>query len=254
MTALQQLLANFRSTAVTEREKGAYFERLCKTYLMNEPYYCDLYGGRVWLWEDWRKEAMRRDKSDVGADAGIDLVAETATGELHAIQSKFYDERALLTLRDLSTFLTAAGRKAFSHGLIFLTATKSTGHLREALKGQKTPVSIVTLHELEASQIDWTKYKPGAKAVLKPQKQLRPHQQHALAAVKEGFSNADRGKLIMACGTGKTFAALKIAEELAARAAACCSSSESCAAIADSHRMDPGKHHSVAQLRRVFGQ
>src|SRR6185437_14303680 len=127
------------------------------------------------------------------------------------------DEEARLTLRDLSTFLTAAGRKAFAHGLIFLTATRSTGHLRDALQGQKTPVSLVTLHDLEASQIDWSKYQPGAKPVLKPQKHLRPHQQHALDNVQAGLAKADRGKLIMACGTGKTFVALKIAETLAGK-------------------------------------
>ncbi|HEY2344625.1 MAG TPA: type ISP restriction/modification enzyme [Xanthomonadaceae bacterium] len=217
MTSLRDILQKFRDASASEREKGTYFERLVLTYLLNEPYYRDLYAGHVWLWEEWRNEAAKRGMGDVGADAGIDLVAETTTGELHAIQAKFYDEDAQLTLRDLSTFLTAAGRKVFAHCLIFLTATRSTGHLRTALQGQKTPVSLVTLHDLEASQIDWSKYQPGAKPVLKPQKQLRPHQQHALAAVKVGLSKADRGKLIMACGTGKTFVALKIAEELAGK-------------------------------------
>jgi predicted helicase len=45
-------------------------------------------------------------------------------------------------------------------------------------------------------------------------KALRPHQQEALEAVQEGLAQADRGKLIMACGTGKTFTGLKIAETL----------------------------------------
>lgn len=217
MTALQSLLDTFRTTAKTEREKGTYFERLVKAYLQNEPYYRDLYAGKVWLWEEWRAEAAKRGLADVRSDAGIDLVAETTTGELYAIQAKFYDEDANLTLRELSTFITAAGRKQYSHGLIFLTATKSTGHLREALQGQKTPINLVTLHDLDASQIDWSKYQPGAKPVLKPQKVLRPHQQTALTAVKVGLAKADRGKLIMACGTGKTFTALKIAETLAGK-------------------------------------
>lgn len=86
MTALQRLLDTFCATAVTEREKGTYFERLVKAYLQNEPYYRDLYAGRVWLWEEWRKEAAKRGLGDAGSDAGIDLVAETAdTNELHAI-------------------------------------------------------------------------------------------------------------------------------------------------------------------------
>ena len=44
---------------------------------------------------------------------------------------------------------------------------------------------------------------------------LRPHQREALEDVVKGFGNSERGKLIMACGTGKTFTALRIAEELA---------------------------------------
>lgn len=197
MSALAHLLATFRASSKTEREKGNYFERLIKAYLQNESYYLDLYK-HVWLWSEWRVEAAKRGLGNVGTDAGIDLVAETATGELHAIQAKFYAEDAKLTLGNFATFLSASGRKEFSHGLIFLTATKSTVHLREALKNQKTPISLVTLHDLGNSQIDWSKYQPGAKTVLKPQKHLRLHQQHALAAVKEGLSNADRGKLIMA--------------------------------------------------------
>ena len=121
--SLLTLLDRFRQTALSEREKGTYFERLVKVYLLGEPYYADLYGKRVWLWEEWRAEAARRGKGDVGADAGIDLVAETATGELHAIQAKFYDEEARLTLTELSTFLTAAARRDYAHSLTFLTAT-----------------------------------------------------------------------------------------------------------------------------------
>ena len=44
---------------------------------------------------------------------------------------------------------------------------------------------------------------------------LRHHQQDAFDDVLQGFAEHDRGKLIMACGTGKTFAALRIAEEIA---------------------------------------
>ena len=44
---------------------------------------------------------------------------------------------------------------------------------------------------------------------------LQPHQQEAFDDVIKGFKECDRGKLIMACGTGKTFTALRIAEEVA---------------------------------------
>lgn len=79
MTALDSLLTTFRDTAQSEREKGNYFEKLVKVYLRNEPYYADLYGGKVWLWEEWRPQWMKRGNADPGADAGIDIVAEPLT-------------------------------------------------------------------------------------------------------------------------------------------------------------------------------
>ena len=86
---------------------------------------------------------------------------------------------------------------------------------RHSLQNQQPPVSKIDLHDLENSQIDWSHYHAKSKPTLKTKKQLRDHQRIALDAVKRGLSDADRGKLIMACGTGKTFTALKIAEELA---------------------------------------
>ena len=80
---------------------------------------------------------------------------------------------------------------------------------------QQPPVFKIDLFDLEQSQIDWSKYAPRQAPALKPRKSLRPHQENALKAVKAGLAEADRGKMIMACGTGKTFTSLKIAEELA---------------------------------------
>jgi predicted helicase len=86
-----------------------------------------------------------------------------------------------------------------------------------ALRDQQPPVSKIDLHDLENSQIDWSRYQPKAAPVLKTRKQLHDHQKYALDAVARGLTDTDRGKLIMACGTGKTFTALKIAEELAGK-------------------------------------
>lgn len=67
------------------------------------------------------------------------------------------------------------------------------------------------------SQIDWSLYSPSQEPVLRPKYGPREHQKTAIAAVKKGLLTADRGKLIMACGTGKTFTSLKIAEEMAGK-------------------------------------
>jgi predicted helicase len=74
MTALQDLLATFRNTAKTEREKGNYFELLVKVYLQNEPLYRDMFGCKVYLWEEWRKHWMSLGNAEPQSDAGIDLI------------------------------------------------------------------------------------------------------------------------------------------------------------------------------------
>ena len=216
MTALISLLSTFRDTAKSEREKGNYFEKLVKVYLLNEPYYADLYGSKVWLWEEWRREWLKRGNGDPGSDAGIDLVAESATGEIHAIQAKFYAEDAKLRLEDFSTFFTASSKKHYAHRLIFLTTTNSTHHLREAVRDQQPPVNLISLFELENSKIDWASFQPQIESViLRETKTLRPHQTTAVDSAVVGLAEADRGKLIMACGTGKTFTALRLAEKIA---------------------------------------
>jgi predicted helicase len=216
MSALANILQTFRTAAVTEREKGTYFEKLVKVYLRQEPFYADLYGGKVWLWEDWRKEWKARGNPDPGVDIGIDLVAETTDGDLHAIQAKFYESNAKLTMESFGGFFVASGKKHFTHRLIIHTTTDSTNHLKNALADQHPPVNLISLYDLENSKIDWSAYQPGAENVLlQPGKELRDYQTKAIENVLAGLKLADRGKLIMACGTGKTFTALRLAEQVA---------------------------------------
>ncbi|MBL8711668.1 MAG: DEAD/DEAH box helicase [Alphaproteobacteria bacterium] len=211
-TALNDLLSRYRSSAKTEREKGTYFEELIIAYLRNEATYKDLYS-QVWTYADWAKEQGRD-----GKDTGIDLVAKTnGTDEYHAIQCKFYDPDYRVQRGDIDSFFTASGKKPFTHRVIITTTNNWGEHAEDALQGQNPPVTKIDLLDLENSQIDWAKYKPKQDPVLKPKKELRPHQQKAMADVESGLKTAERGKLIMACGTGKTFTALKIAETLAGK-------------------------------------
>ena len=221
MTALLDLLATFRDTAVTEREKGSYFEQLVKAYLLNEPAYKDLFNGKVYLWEEWRKEWMKQGNADPGVDAGIDLVAiedTAANPRIFAIQAKFYAEDAKLRKNDgIDSFLSAMGKSPYTNGLLFLTTHKATTHVIDLMQKRDKPVNIISLNDLESSLIDWSLYQPKAVTVFRQRKSLRPHQECALKNVSAGLQIANRGKLIMACGTGKTFTALKIAEALAGK-------------------------------------
>ncbi|MAG68268.1 MAG: damage-inducible protein [Pseudomonadales bacterium] len=212
MSALSSLLDSFRAASVTEREKGTYFEELVCVYLRNEATYRDLYE-KVWTYADWAKE---RDLS--GKDTGIDLVARTqGTGEYHAIQCKLYAGDYRVQKKDIDSFFTASGKAPFSHRIIVTTTNNWSEHAEDALQGQQPPVSKIDLQALEDSQIDWARYQPSQPVALKARKQLRGHQQTALNAVAAGLKQAERGKLIMACGTGKTFTSLKIAEHLAGK-------------------------------------
>lgn len=85
---------------------------------------------------------------------------------------------------------------------------------KRAIRNQSPPVSRIGLSQLKEANVDWAalqENKTGA-AARGAQKNIRPHQQAALEATHRHFAQAERGKLIMACGTGKTFTALRIAE------------------------------------------
>ena len=209
MSALHDLLDRFRHTAATPREEGTYFEELTVCFLRHEPAYRDLYKS-VLSYSEWAA-LQGLDKRD----AGIDLVAETAAGELHAIQCKFYPADYRLQKSDIDSFFTASGKKPFARRVIVSTTSLWSDHAEEALRDQQTPVTKIDLAALENSLIDWSRFVPREAPVLKSRKSLRAHQKDALTKTTAGLAQFDRGKLIMACGTGKTFTSLKIAEEVA---------------------------------------
>lgn len=214
MTALQTLLNDFRSSAKTEREKGSYFEELIVQYLQAEPLYLDRYSN-VWPYAEWAGGEGKEFGRDA-SDEGIDLVAKTqGTEKYHAIQCKFHSPDHTIEKGDIDSFFTASGQKPFEHRIIVASTDKWGTKAEKALSDQQPPVTTITLTDLEASWIDWSKFAPGKTPTLKEQKVLRPHQKEALKQVCEGLKHADRGKMIMACGTGKTFVALKIAEQIA---------------------------------------
>lgn len=209
MSALSQLLDTLRHMAVTESEKGTYFEELVVCYLRTEPSYVDLYD-KVWPYKEWAKEEGHPVK-----DTGIDLVArERGTGNLHAIQCKFYAPDHKITKKDIDTFFSASGKSWFSHRIIVATTNHWNGNAEDTLANQHPPVSKIDLLDLETSVIDWSQYQPKQKPVLRKKKNPLAHQKTAIENVLAGFETHNRGRLIMACGTGKTFTSLKLAEKL----------------------------------------
>ena len=189
------------------RERGRQFEPLVKEILETDPTFKDRYA-KVWLWNDW---PGRR-----SGDIGIDLVAQNMDATLTAIQCKCYDPNSTLYEQNLATFL-ANSNAEFDRRLVISTTSNLSRNTRALILNQRPPVNVQSLFGLEETAIDWDAYLRDEKAPLiaVPGKQLRKHQRGALKNVYAGFAEHDRGKLIMACGTGKTFTALRGAEEIA---------------------------------------
>ncbi|MGD1701085.1 DEAD/DEAH box helicase family protein [Dapis sp. BLCC M229] len=207
-SSIFKVLKQYREISRSERELGDRFEGLMLAYLKTDPTY-KKYFSEVWLWMDFPKRGNM-------PDTGIDLVGLVRdTGDYCAIQCKCYSPDHTLEKSDIDSFFTASGTNLFKKRMIIYTANNWSKNAEAALKNQQIPVVRATIYDLANSPIDWDKYsfKNPDYLELKPKKQIRRHQEIAVEKVLTGFETADRGKLIMACGTGKTFTSLKIAEQ-----------------------------------------
>ncbi|CUR62099.1 putative Helicase [metagenome] len=206
---IHEVLGDLRSSALDERDKGDKFERLVQSFLRTDPEWTAKFED-VWTWSEWPLRANRH-------DTGIDLVAKVRDSDTYAaIQCKFYGEHITVAKGDIDSFLAASSKSEFSARYLFDTAAGWSKNADETLHGQLVPVQRVDISYLEDAGIDWSEYSWTTPEVLPSTgpKKLRPHQSRALEDVRRGLEIADRGKLIMACGTGKTFTSLRIAEDL----------------------------------------
>jgi predicted helicase len=209
MSALEKVLDQLFFSATDERDKGDKFERLMLQFFKTDLQWSERFAD-VWMWSDWPERHGRRDN-------GIDLVAtDRQTGDAVAIQCKFYDPSRQLVKADIDSFLGESGKAPFAQRLLVTTTDHWGPNAEAAIEGQQIPVQRLRFMDLAESSIDWSQFELSTPEVmeLKDRKKLRPHQTLALDKVRAGFTTRDRGKLIMACGTGKTFTSLKIAEEL----------------------------------------
>lgn len=199
----------------TQRDRGTLFELLVKTYLENEPVYQRLFEN-VWMLSE-----VPNEYNIPKVDTGVDLVAKKAkTGELVAIQAKYYDKDTTIQKSHIDSFLNEVGKKYYDEGLIITTTDKWSKNADTALGDRDKNIMRISLSQLKESRIDWSEYTftTPEKVVLQERKTPRPHQVPAINDVIQGFEDADRGKLIMAPGTGKTFTSMAIAERMAEKA------------------------------------
>lgn len=211
MSTLRNLLDSYRDAARTERDKGTYFERLAAAYLTHDPVQLQQYEA-VQTYKKWSSL-----HGWDGRDTGIDLVAKLRGEEgFAAIQCKFYGPKHRIRKEDIDSFISASAKEPFKRRVIIDTTDAPWSENAETmLRGQAIVTTRLSLADLEGSSIQWERFAAKGEIVLSKKKTILPHQKDALAAVRSGLERADRGKMIMACGTGKTFTSLKIAEDLA---------------------------------------
>lgn len=224
MSTFAQLLNKFRQDAFSERDKGYRFERLMQAYLKTTTLYANLFE-EVWLWTEFPFHDQFG-----GKDTGIDLVARTVEGEYWAIQCKCYAANAFINKPDVDTFLSTSGKRfetesgmtGFVQRLWISTTNKWNSTAEQTIRNQNPPVTRLNLIDLENDDVDWNSLEQGIFGMASRSKPftIREHQQQAIDQTHAYFKIDEatgqpahtRGKLIMACGTGKTFTSLRIAE------------------------------------------
>jgi len=211
---IHEVLSALR-TAGPNVERGTRFEELMVDFIRLDPELAGHYD-QVSRWVDWTHRGS-------SVDVGIDLVArERDTGGWTAIQCKFYEPTHWLGKADIDSFFTASGKtwngQQFSNRIIISTTDKWSKHAEEALDGQVVPVQRIGVEQLAESSVDWAftdKATVQVELRLARKYSVRQHQRQAIDAIRAGFAEHDRGQWISACGTGKTFTSLRLAEELA---------------------------------------
>ena len=205
----RDVLADLTDDAPSNVDKGRTFEQVVRAFLQNDKAQSTRFD-RVWSWIDWPGRQGR-------PDTGIDIVArERESRDLIAIQCKCYDHTKRIYLNDISTFLAACGTTDFAEGVIVSASEEWGPNVDNALKNRDKPVARWGPDVLDKSSIDWEKFdlaNPG-NLTRRDTKTLRPYQVSAVRDTLAGLKERDRGKLIMACGSGKTFTALRVAEEM----------------------------------------
>lgn len=213
-----KIIEKYREDSVSERHKGDRFEQIIKAYFFTDPKYSDL-AKSIWLWDDFPYKAQFS-----GNDTGIDLVIHTYNDEYWAVQCKCVADGTYIDKSEVDGFLSTSAKSfeihkgdihRFANRIWVSTTNNWSSTATDTLKNQTPSVTRINLYDLETAPVDWDKLENlvhGSQARTELWN-LKPHQRKAVDKALEYFEKKNRGKLIMACGTGKTFTTLRLAEE-----------------------------------------
>ena len=197
------------NASISEREKGTKYEAACVWYLANDPYWASALE-RVGTLE----QSLAWDGCPVHdtQDTGIDLVAQGADGAWWAIQCKCHNSEKQLPKGVCDSFFArAVGDPEISRYMIMTTAKGLARNLGQQV--DNTGTMVVDTAKMAVSGLDWSPFLEGRAGRERVTYDVRPHQRDAIDAIEAAFADHDRCKAIMACGTGKTLMALRLAEE-----------------------------------------
>jgi superfamily II DNA or RNA helicase len=206
MTSFLEFISTFNHDA---GRRGKQFEHFVKWFLKNDPEW-EAQVEEVWLWNDY--------PGQWGRDKGIDLVFRDKNGKIWAVQAKCYAPNYEITKADVDKFLSESNRKQIHHRLLIATTDGLGANAKEVLEAQEKPVVRYLLSHFEDAKVEYpNSIKELSAGRRKPPPDPRPHQIEAVENIISGFQAADRGQVVMACGTGKTFVCLRVKERLKAK-------------------------------------
>ncbi|PZX20481.1 helicase-like protein, partial [Planktotalea frisia] len=206
MATFDEFITSLR-TEFGEQGAGKKFEVFCKWFLENDPEWSKTVD-KVWLWDDYPNKWQRQ-------DLGTDLVFRDNEGLIWAVQAKCYGEHRTTTKGDMNSFLADTGRKEVDRRLWLQTTNKMEAKADKTLKGQDKPVTVFNLNSFRDAPLEYpASFADLYEAKVKDKPTPDPHQKDAIEDATAGLKTSDRGQMIMACGTGKTFTTLWIKEAL----------------------------------------
>lgn len=201
-----------------ERIRGTAFELATKYFLTHDAAWAPIFSD-VWMWSEegnplLTKDALGKPHNLPRNDTGIDLVARSFNGSLWAIQCKYVADDHILNQNDISSFFVTGIARKVQRGNFIIVHTGAGLTETLSAEAKEFGATIIDSSDLSGALVDWSEFLPSASVrKFSP----RPYQQKAISDCLQGFETHDRGKLIMACGTGKTLTALRLAEEMKQR-------------------------------------
>lgn len=209
MATFDELVEQIDDNLDKQRDRGIAFEKMVVAYLKNEPAYKQKFED-VWMLNEVPAEYHISKK-----DTGVDIVAKDYEGNLTAVQAKFY--KGKVSKAGIDSFVAETGKDVYSAGMLVSSTDQWNSNAQSTLENTTKPFTTIGLSQLRNAHFDWKKFsfaKENLNLSSKKVKKEFDYQKEAIAKAIKYFEKHDRGKLIMAPGTGKTFTSLKIAESL----------------------------------------